>query len=71
MADKINPSYYKEGSIEVCDFIIDKNLNYCQGNVVKYLIRYPFKNGIEDLQKAKWYLDKLIQEEEYKATTTN
>ena len=57
MKDKINPYYYKNGSIEVCDFIVDKNLNYCQGNIVKYLVRYPFKNGLEDLYKCRWYLD--------------
>ena len=39
MKDKINPYYYKNGSIEVCDFIVDKNLNYCQGNIVKYALR--------------------------------
>ena len=33
---------------------------YLQGNIMKYLWRYRYKNGIEDLNKAKWYLDKLI-----------
>ena len=35
---------------------------YLQGNIMKYLWRYRYKNGVEDLEKAKWYLDKLISE---------
>jgi len=34
---------------------------YLQGNILKYLWRYPYKNGIEDLKKAQWYLNKLIE----------
>jgi hypothetical protein len=66
MKDKINPDYYK-GNIEVSDFIIDRNMNYFEGNIVKYISRYKDKGGIVDLHKAKWYLDKLIQE--YHETT--
>ena len=33
---------------------------YLQGNIMKYLWRYKYKNGVEDLKKAQWYLDKLI-----------
>ena len=49
------------------------NLNYCQGDVIKYISRYKFKNGLEDLKKAKHYIDILIQLEypnEIKDTTT-
>jgi hypothetical protein len=35
-------------------------LDYHQGNVLKYISRYRFKNGMEDLQKAKWYVERLI-----------
>ena len=34
---------------------------YLQGNIMKYLCRYPYKNGVEDLEKARWYLNKLIK----------
>ena len=37
-------------------------MNYIEGNIIKYTTRYKFKNGIEDLKKAQWYLDKLIEE---------
>jgi hypothetical protein len=38
--------------------------NFCTGNIIKYLWRCEDKNGLEDLYKAKWYLDKLIAEKE-------
>jgi adenine-specific DNA glycosylase len=60
--DNINPNHYKQGKIEVIEFILDQKFNYLEGNVVKYLSRYKFKNGIEDLNKAKWYINKLIEE---------
>jgi len=62
MKDNINPSHYKQGKIEVIEFILDQKFNYLEGNVVKYLSRYKFKNGIEDLNKARWYLDLLTEE---------
>lgn len=37
---------------------------YLQGNILKYIWRYRYKNGTEDLKKAQWYLNKLIQEVE-------
>ncbi len=58
--DKINPPYYKR-SIEVTDFIIEYDMNFLEGNIIKYVTRYKNKNGIEDLEKAKWYLEKLIE----------
>lgn len=65
----INPDYYK-GSIEVIDFIDAYKLNFCLGNVVKYVSRAGNKHekgisdtdkAIEDLLKAKWYLEHEIQ----------
>jgi len=60
--DNINPNHYKQGKIEVIDFILDQRFNYLEGNVVKYVSRYKFKNGLEDLKKARWYIDKIIEE---------
>lgn len=62
MKDNVNPSHYKQGNIEVIDFILDQKFSYMEGNVVKYLSRYKFKNGLEDLKKARWYIDKIITE---------
>ncbi len=59
--DNINPDHYKQGNIEVIDFILDQKLNYLEGNVIKYLSRYKKKNGLEDLHKAEWYLKELIK----------
>jgi hypothetical protein len=59
--DNINPNHYKQGNIEVIDFILDQKLNYLEGNVIKYLSRYKKKNGLEDLHKAEWYLKELIK----------
>lgn len=69
--DIINhPSHYNSGSIEVYDFIESQELNFAKGNVVKYVSRAGKKqaNGksinesaVEDLKKAKWYLEKEIK----------
>lgn len=56
---KISPSYYKVG-IQPIDYIESWNMDYCAGNIVKYITRYKRKNGREDLLKAKWYLERLI-----------
>lgn len=64
MKDKINPDYYVGTRIQVSDFISEFNLNYFEGNIVKYIVRHRSKNGIEDLKKARWYLDRLIKKEE-------
>jgi len=64
MSDNINPSHYQQGDIEVIDFILDQNMSYTEGNVIKYVCRYKFKNGLEDLKKAKWYLESLITAQE-------
>lgn len=58
--DPINPDYYTKG-IEVTKFILSWNMNFCEGNIIKYIVRYKNKNGLEDLKKARKYLDLLIQ----------
>lgn len=61
-ADMVNhPPHYKAGGIETIDFIEAKKLGYNLGNVVKYVSRADLKvNKLEDLQKARWYLDREI-----------
>jgi len=66
--DKTNPGHYKNGTVECIEAIESATLllngfeGFCVGNVIKYVWRYDNKNGIEDLKKAKWYLDMLIKQ---------
>ena len=56
-----HPPHYKVGGIETIDFIEAKGLDYCLGNVVKYITRAEHKgNKKEDLLKAQWYLTRAI-----------
>ena len=69
--DMVNsPPHYNEAGIECIDAIsaaLDNGYEYyLQGNIMKYLWRYRYKNGSEDLKKASWYLDKLITEVEHR-----
>lgn len=68
MESNINPNHYK-GEIECIDAIKSSMshqqfIGYLKGNVQKYTWRYDRKNGIEDLKKAQWYLERLIKEVE-------
>ena len=58
---KTNPSYYGTG-FDVIDFCQKNNLDFMQGNVIKYVTRYKEKNGLEDLLKAREYIDRIIKE---------
>ena len=64
--DPVNrPSHYTDGKIEVIDFIEDKKLGFCLGNAIKYIARAGKKDPtkeIEDLKKAKWYVERRIKE---------
>ena len=68
MKEKINhPEHYNKGKIEVISAIVDWDLNFCMGNVIKYVSRYKYKESpLEDLKKARWYLDYEIQKLEEK-----
>ena len=66
MSNMVNhPPHYNATSIETIDVIAsvtgDGFESYLQGNILKYLCRYKYKNGVEDLEKARWYLNKLIE----------
>ena len=65
--DKINPEHYKTGGIETFDYLkakltAEQLKGFCKGNIIKYITRADQKNKKEDLEKAKWYLEKLIKE---------
>ena len=66
MEDMVNhPPHYNKGGVECIDAIMaatnHNKEGYLQGNVMKYVWRYDYKGGLEDLQKAEWYLKKLIE----------
>ena len=60
---QVGGSHYKDRAIQPWDFIIANDLGFLEANVVKYVTRYKAKNGIKDLEKARHYLDKLIEVE--------
>lgn len=55
------PSHYTKGSIEPLDFITSNKMSFIEGNIIKYVTRYKYKNGLEDLKKALVYLERLIK----------
>ncbi|MDW4424083.1 DUF3310 domain-containing protein [Staphylococcus saprophyticus] len=66
--DTVNhPSHYNYGDIEVIDFIehvtkhYNPNVAYHIGNAIKYLARSPHKNGKEDIEKARWYIERVFE----------
>lgn len=69
MIDNVNhPKHYTQGGIECIDTLKAATVGktgieaVCVANVIKYLWRYEEKNGIEDVNKAQWYINRLIQE---------
>lgn len=73
MIDNVNhPSHYTQGGIECIDALKAATVGktgieaVCVANVIKYLFRYENKNGLEDVRKAQWYINRLIQELEEK-----
>ena len=66
--DMVNhpPHYQSRSGIEVIDIIDDfvaDPASYYKGNIIKYILRYEKKGGVEDLEKARWYLNRLIAHE--------
>lgn len=65
--DPVNhPAHYGLGKIECIDYIQDfltteEFIGYLRGNIAKYMHRWRYKNGLEDLKKAQWYQNKLIE----------
>ncbi|AHV96128.1 MULTISPECIES: DUF3310 domain-containing protein [Paenibacillus] len=71
MSDMVNnPPHYTAGKVECIDAIdaattgLTGSEAYCTGAALKYLWRWKRKNGLEDLKKAQWYINRLIQEQE-------
>lgn len=69
MSDMVqHPQHYNQGGIECIDAIKAATVGktgieaFCVGNTFKYLWRFEEKNGLQDVEKAKWYIERLIQE---------
>ena len=69
MIDNVNhPKHYTQGGIECIDALKAATVGkagieaVCVANVIKYLFRYENKNGLEDVRKAQWYINRLIRE---------
>lgn len=67
--DNVNqPEHYTQGGVQCIDAITAATVNktgieaVCVANVIKYLWRYELKNGLEDIKKAQWYLNRLVAE---------
>ena len=59
---QVGGKHYSRGKIQCWDFIVDQGMDFVTGNCVKYLVRAGHKgNKLEDLKKARHYLDKLIE----------
>jgi hypothetical protein len=59
---QIGGSHYKDKGIQPIEYIMANGLGFCEGNVIKYVSRWRDKNGLDDLLKAKHYLEFLIEE---------
>ena len=66
LVKQIGGNHYSKLAIQPVEYITKNKLSYLQGNVIKYVTRYKDKNGLQDLQKAKHYIDMLIELEDKK-----
>jgi len=65
--DITKPEHYCAGfQIEPLDYILKNGLDFLEGNIIKYVSRYDMKGGVKDLEKAKFYIDRLIEREKEK-----
>mgnify|MGYP003640959854 FL=1 len=58
---QIGGTHYFDMKIEPLGYIDANNLGFAEGNIIKYVSRYKTKNGLEDLRKAKFYINHLIK----------
>jgi len=61
---QVGGEHYRGQVLQPWDAIAAWNLGFFEGNIVKYVVRWRVKNGVEDLKKARHYLDKLIELQE-------
>ena len=61
LENQIGGNHYKDYTIQPVEFIHANNVPFLEGNIIKYIMRHKKKNGVQDLEKAKHYLELLIQ----------
>ena len=57
---QVGGSHYKNYKIQPVEFIIKNNIGFVEGNIIKYVLRFKEKGGVQDLVKAKHYIELLI-----------
>jgi hypothetical protein len=57
---QVGGSHYKKYKIQPVEFIVKNNIGFCEGNIIKYVLRFKEKGGVQDLEKAKHYIELLI-----------
>ena len=57
---QVGGNHYKKYKIQPVEFIVKNNIGFCEGNIIKYILRFKDKGGIADLEKAKHYIELLI-----------
>jgi len=70
MSNPIDPVHYNIYKIQPRDFITANNIGYNEGCILKYIVRYKYKNGLEDLKKAQNYINYLIENYELQTVKT-
>ena len=60
---QVGGDHYRQGGIEPIDFIMSQGMGFCEGCIVKYVTRWRYKGGREDLLKARQYLDFLLEKD--------
>ncbi len=70
LIEQVGGDHYKIQAIQPIEYILANKLGYCEANVVKYVTRHKSKGGLQDLLKAKHYIDMLIAHE-YSEVTAN
>ena len=57
---QVGGNHYKKYKIQPVEFIVKNNIGFCEGNIIKYILRFKEKGGVQDLEKAKHYIELLI-----------
>lgn len=60
---QVGGCHYSVKAIQPIEYIMSNGMDFCEGSIIKYVTRWKDKNGIEDLEKAKHYIDFLIKQE--------
>lgn len=69
MTDAVSPNHYSRYAIQPITFLSANHIGFLEGNIIKYVCRYDAKNHVEDLLKARAYLDALIEREKQAKST--